>query len=590
MRQVTLPYFSSISAFYQKHQRTVLATIHEFSITLLLFSVLLGTLVAIVTILFEKVIIWLPQVWTYIGQTLSLSGLPIWTAFAPVPCVPLLLLCFYFIPNKRQSGPADTIVAVNLRKRTIDVKSGTSSVFGAMLSVGAGFPVGQYGPFVLLGSILGEQFHRIPAIRPAYVHISIGSAVAAAIAVIFHAPIAGVVFAHEVLFRFFSVRAFAPITVCAVTAYAVSTKVFNHGAFFTLMPYHEEPNLSDYNVILFAAMVAGIIAVLFINGVFFAQQKTHNISVEKRFLLVALCVACVAMVLPEVLLSGDALVQTVFYQPQAHALLFLFGAKLILTILCLGSGLPGGIFSPSLSLGMLLGLLLAQFSDVFLPTNNSEIIAVTTMAAFTGAVMGAPITMILIIVEMTDDYNIASGVMLAVVVANIITYRFLGASSFYDMQLKNRGLDMDVGREKLYLMNETIEKLTSKDYLAINVNTSLDIAKQTLVANNQHKAYVVDNHQYVGVITMLSIEHALKDIDPAEPILDNAIVGDTILYEATSIWHALEAMQKFEGSHMAVIKSTKDPTLVGVLYEHRLINKYMTTVNKQRNLENAVTP
>ena len=119
------------------------------------------------------------------------------------------------------------ITGIHINNGKIDEKSSFLTVIASIFSIGFGFSVGYYGPTAQLGAGTGYLFHRLSAIKPSHYYVSIGAGTAAEIAAVFHSPIGAVVFVHEVLFRFFSIRAFAPITIAAVTSYIVSSKIFD---------------------------------------------------------------------------------------------------------------------------------------------------------------------------------------------------------------------------------------------------------------------------------------------------------------------------------------------------------------------------
>lgn len=154
-------------------------------------------------------------------------------------------------PAGRPLGPPDVIEAVQFHKPLPNLRSGVISTVTAALSLGAGASVGQYGPMVYLGAIFGSFARRLRLGVPNLASIAIGCGVAAAISTAFNAPIAGVLFAHEVVLRHYATRAFAPVTVASVTGYVIANVVFERPALFRI----ESPGIAHgYEFVLVAVL------------------------------------------------------------------------------------------------------------------------------------------------------------------------------------------------------------------------------------------------------------------------------------------------------------------------------------------------
>ena len=142
------------------------------------------------------------------------------------------LLHRHLSPERRPLGPPDVIRAVQFRRPLPDTRSGLVSSLTAILSLGTGASVGQYGPMVYLGALFGGAVRRLRADVPNLDGIAMSCGVAAAIATAFNAPIAGLVFAHEVVLRHYATQAFAPVTVASVTGYVIANVIFERPALF----------------------------------------------------------------------------------------------------------------------------------------------------------------------------------------------------------------------------------------------------------------------------------------------------------------------------------------------------------------------
>ncbi len=566
------------------------------SIGVVIYAIILGGIVALIAACYEKSFHLLANYWKD-GNYLA-NFFPQWLLFAlgPLIACPILYYLLKKIPEHRQHSPTDLISGIHTKNGKINAKSSLLSAFASIFSIGFGFSVGYYSPTVQLGAGTGVLFHHLKWIRPVHRYISIGCGAAAAIAAIFHSPLGAVIFVHEVLLRFFSIRAFAPITISAVTGYVVSSKLFDKAIFFSL-PSHYSFDISTYFLAALGGIIAAFIGVMQIRHIMWVQRFNAKIklSLFNQILIAAIFTSLIIVNVPEA--AGSSLtvmnnLMTGSYYTLT-ALFLIFMAKGAATVLTFGFGIPGGIFGPTIFTGAALGGLLAGIVQYFFPDLHlsSAIIITTTMAAMISAVIGAPIAMILITLEITGDFQIASVVMLAVVMANITAYRFMGTSSFFDLQLKARGLDLEHGRDRLYTENHTISNLISKDYLAIDGNSDLDSAEKQMLENYKNIACVIDEHNYlIGQIRLVDIElYRNSQQDYKEKIISEIAQKEIeFVYRASSIWRAMEAMPKTNLNCIPVLDGENNPKLIGIIYNNDLMSRYLSFLNQLRNEENVV--
>ncbi|MDP8100972.1 chloride channel protein [Phocoenobacter atlanticus] len=565
------------------------------SIGVIIYAVVLGIMVAFIAAAYEKSFHLLATYWRETNHLLTF--VPQWLLFAlgPLIACPILYYLLQKIPEHRQHSPTDLISGIHTKNGKINAKSSLLSAFASIFSIGFGFSVGYYSPTVQLGSGAGILFHRLKWIRPVHRYISIGCGAAAAIAAIFHSPLGAVIFVHEVLLRFFSIRAFAPITISAVTSYVISSKLFDKAIFFNL-PAHYSFDVTTYFIAAFGGIVAAFIGIMQIRHIMWVQRFNAKIKLAMfhQLLIAAILTSFIIVTVPEA--AGSSLDAMNNLMTGHHytlmALFFIFMAKGAATVLTFGFGIPGGIFGPTIFTGAALGGLIAGVIQLLFPllSFSPEIIIITTMAAMISAVIGAPISMILITIEITGDFQIVSVVMLAVVMANITAYRFMGTSSFFDLQLKARGLDLEHGRDRLYTETHSINSLISQDYLVLNGSISLDNAERQMLDNHKNIAFVIDEHNYlIGRIRLVDIE-LYKNTKKEEDIIIEDIAQKSIefVYRASSIWRAMEVMPKINVNFIPVLDGENNPKLIGVIYNNDLISHYLSFLNQLRNEENVV--
>ena len=342
----------------------------------------------------------------------------------------LILILRRALGIKRFHSPRETIAAVQSEK-PLDIKGGLGSTLAALIAVGGGASVGQYGPLVHFGGTVGAAVAKAVKTRiPGETWIGCG--VAGAIAAGFGVPLAAIVFSHEVVLRRFSVPAIAPISICAITAAMLSDQ-FQVGG----RPYFDglvhSLTMEFIPLLILSAPVFAITAVLFMALLGKLTDKVDQLPNLPAWplILAALLCACVGLWVPGALGLGIDVVQNFLSDSlPAAAVLILIAAKLVLTVACVGAGLHGGIYLPSLFMGAGVGCLLGKVATT-LGIASGAGLSIAGMAAVAAAVFGAPISTVLIIFEFTRSYEAALVSIIAVTICTLISHQ-LYAPSFFD--------------------------------------------------------------------------------------------------------------------------------------------------------------
>ncbi len=568
----------------------------QYGFGVVLYAFILGVVIALMAGYYELSFKFLAKFW-HEANTL-LPNVPPWILYGlgPFLACPILYFILSRIPEKRQHNPADIITGIHVYNGRINAKASLYSALSSIFSIGFGFSVGYYAPTVQLGAGAGFIMHRLRWIRPAYLYISIGAGSAAAIAAIFHSPIGAVVFVHEVLLRFFSIRAFAPITIAAVTSYIVSAKFFDKVIFFQVPP-HYLANTSTYLVAAIAGILAAVVGVAMIKSILILQQfnKKRKHGLFKQLLIAAFFTALIIIMIPQAAGSSLQSLQDIIAGKTIilSLLLFIFIAKFCATTIAFGFSVPGGIFGPTIFIGAALGALIGNVSELLYPAliDSQQILIITTMAAMISAVLGAPIAMILIVIEITGDFQIISVVMLAVVMANITAYRFMGTSSFFDIQLKSRGFDFETGRDCVHTEQINIHNLIEKDYIALEIDTPLAEAEKHMLDQHHNLVFVTDRDgNLLGQAKLVDIEFYQREAAEDEKEHTLSKVTQTNIpkvYQATSLWQAMQAMTTANTNFLPVIDGENNPQLLGIIHNNDLVKEYFTYMRRLRVQENA---
>lgn len=566
-------------------------------ILIVVFGVLTGIIASLVSILFIEVIeIGNRLLWITAEHRQKVATQPwfVWVAIL-VPTLGGLVVGLLCMTNseKRPLTLCDTIQSAQTLKSVAPLKSGLTTAFASMVAISCGASVGQYGPLAHLGATLGAWVSRLTRSTGYTATMGIGCGAAAAIATAFNAPIAGLLFAHEVILRHYSLRAFAPITVSATTGYVFANYVFNQPPLFDI-EILQPVATAEFLVFIVIGVAGAYLASVFMRVILAAKLLADHITIPQCFkpALAGAVLGIVAIWLPEVLGIG----QSVLHDAVSGAIysntemLVILVAKLILTALCLGFGFAGGVFSPALMIGILFGGLIGNITPYFLGDHHSVIAvyAICGMVAVTGPVIGAPMTAILIVFELTRNYDLTIAAMVSVGFANLVGYRLIGRSIF-DIQLKTIGFDLSMGRDKVVMVSNDISDYLSKDFVAVRADTTLLELQERLIEDGKSEGYVLDEQGvYIGTVNLIQFITLLnKEVSLNEHCGKHAILQQVILTPNTSIWLAMEQVQDFIGESIPVIDNDNSGIMLGVVYEATIVKAYMDTLHKIREEEHA---
>lgn len=495
------------------------------------------------------------------------------------------LLVHFLVREKRGLGPPDAILAAQTNGPAPTFKSGVASTLAALVSLGSGASVGQYGPLVYLGAMFGNLVGRLRLNLRHQRSIAIACGVAAAISTAFNAPIAGLVFAHEVILRHYSLRAFAPVTVAAATGYIIANVIFDRPALFLVNFDRVE---HSYEFVFFAlegVLCAGLAWVFMVLLKFSTDMGRRYIAPAwARPAGAGLALGLVALWIPEVLGIGQETLRfaTIEGAFGIGELALIIVAKLALTALCVGFGFVGGVFSPALLIGILFGAFYGLILPYVAPVPHSGLVvyAICGMMALASSVIGAPLTTILIVFELTRSYDLTIAAMVSVVFANLISYRVIGRSLF-DLQLRARGFDLSLGRDKAILETHQIRDYLSTEYTAASDRETVGDIRQRLVDDRRAEAMILDRQgTLMGVIRLQEIVNASADT----PAMEAAIRSFTTFDEDTSVWQSMDLLRGFLGEAVPLV--SKYGRLMGVVPEEAVIRAYLEIVHDLREEEN----
>jgi len=474
------------------------------------------------------------------------------------------------------SGPADSIYALHQQKVGVDVRVGVGSTLAAFISASGGASVGQYGPLVHFGATLATVLSRIRGLQISK-DVFLACGVAAAISAGFNAPIAGIIFAHEALLRRFSIGAVAPISVASIVASAS-----NHYFGFDNLAFEvPSSNLELIEVVPFLILFAPIcsaIAIIYMlslrQGLKFAGSSKYSFTT--MIFSTAIVVGIVGAFLPDVLGLGSTQInQMVNGHYTLTFLVLLLITKILVTSACIAFGFFGGVFGPALFVGAALGgILSGLLIQVGLPNDYGSIITIATLAAVGSSVIGAPLSVVLIVVELTGSYDYGLMALLSVTLCSTLTYRFFGVS-YFDRQLLDRGIDLTRGREHINMTQIRVGELEMSECLTFPRGTDAAQILSSMRTNQATEVYLLNEDS--TLYGKLDLQNLMSNQSDYENNLDlDPLKFDT----SNSLVEALEIATEFVGESIPIMDGKE---FKGAITEGDLFKKVLEIEDSLRS-------
>lgn len=364
-----------------------------------------------------------------------------------------------FTPDGRARSVADVIEGAALNEGRVEGRAGLASAFASLITLGSGGSTGREGPVVHLAALISSKTSRWINADGITGRDLLGCAVAAAVSASFNAPIAGAIFALEVVLRHFAVHAFAPIVIASAAGTVINRLEFGDVTEFALSGDSMLRFYVELPAFLLLGILCGFVAVLFMRGTFWAEdlgtalQQRIKLPRYLRPAIAGLILGCMAIYFPHIIgvgyettsaaLTGELLL----WEAVVFAIL-----KSIAVAVTVAGRMGGGVFSPSLMIGAITGLAFGLVATGIFPevSGSETLYALAGMGAVAAAVLGAPISTTLIVFELTGDWQTGLAVMVAVSMSTAISSKMVHRS-FFLTQLERRNIHLAAGPQAYLL-------------------------------------------------------------------------------------------------------------------------------------------
>ena len=556
-----------------------------FDQNMLILAALLGFLAGFASTFFRWMIEFFESIFSVKG--FSLAGIPPQTYPFLLPLMPMLgglfigLICKYFPNAVKENGVHKVMYAVALndgkvRKRTIASCAVTSSI-----TIGSGGSAGREGPTVQIGAAVGSTIGQLLHLSTERMRVLVGCGAAAGIAASFNAPLAGVLFALEIILGDFAIHTFSPIIIASVIGTVTGRALEGNEVTFNV-PVHELVHPTEIIFYLALGMLCGIVARLFTFMYFYIQQvfeeKLKTADIYKPA-IGGLIVGMISIFMPQILGNGyDVMEQALTGQMFWGLAFLLVFMKIICTSITLGSGGMGGVFAPSLFIGAMVGTAFGSSVHFIFPTlsASAETYSVVGMGAVAGAVMQAPLTNILMLFELTNDYTLILPIM-ATCIAASYTYQRFTKHSIYMQNLLNKGINIRHGREASIMNSIKVQDVMSTDITTIAQEMPFRKILETISYSKNFYFPVLDNRgDMTGILSFSDIREVIFE----EQLGDLLVAGElanTKVYSLTpqqNLNDAMEIFSQLDVDQLPVVRSEDKLKVIGMLTRGDMMASY----------------
>ncbi len=419
----------------------------------------------------------------------------------------------YFAPETKGHGVPEVIEAVirnegRIRKRIVALKALTSSI-----TIAVGGSVGREGPIVQIGSATGSSLGQLLKMNPKIIKTLVGCGAAGAVAATFNTPIAGVIFAVEIIILELKTKSFIPLVISSVFATGISRYYLgNDPAFF--VPTNSFGHITELIFYVGLGILAGFIGAFTIRFLYFTEDLFDQAEIPFFFkpLIGGLIIGLMGFHFPQIFGVGYETVSSVLLQGSSiEIMLILILLKIIAMSVTLAAGGSGGIFAPSLFIGAMVGGSYGWMINYFFPgaTAGYGAFALIGMAAMFSATCRAAFTSIVILFEMTLDYDIILPLMFVCVFADQIA-RLLCPDTMYSLKLKRKNVNISSDIEVDIMKVTPIKKIMQKTLVVAYEDMTMEEAQKKLLSYSHHVYPVVDqNERFKGLL----LHDLLKQID-----------------------------------------------------------------------------
>lgn len=508
----------------------------------------------------------------------------------PLASVPLGLFVAWVIARRfclevAGDGVPEAIAAVAIRSGYMPTRAAPLKIIATSMVIGLGGSVGREGPIVQIGGTIGSSIGRHSGLGEDRVRSLVAAGAGAAIGASFNAPIAGMLFALEVIIGQFAVRHLNAVVVASVAAAVTTRSLVGEEQILRAFPHrlHDPRELVLYVAL---GLLAALVGWVFLNVLRRGEAARHWGPPWMRPILFGLGIAGLAWLEPDILGTGQGVVAGFLSLVSTESVVWgtalaLVGYKMVAASLTLGTGGFGGVFMPSLFVGAALGVAFADLIDPLWGFSDLEpgSFAIVGMAAMFAAVARAPLTSILIVFEITGDYGLVLPLMLAAALATLVG-DWIHPESIYAMSLGRRGIRLTRRSEIDVLDTVRVGDVASPVTEVVDPAMTVGAVQGILDRLRQHGVPVVEGGRLVGIITITDVMRAGGPSDQVEAG-DAMTPNPVTVTPDTPVSEVLARMAALGVGRIPVVAPDDPGRLVGLFRRENAVEAYHLALGRE---------
>lgn len=488
------------------------------------------------------------------------------------------------------------IEALTERGGRISARKTAGEAVSSIVAIGSGASMGREAPTVALGAALASMLGQRLGLTEKQLRTLLGCGVAAGIAASFNAPIAGVLFALEVILADYAIATFTPIVLAAVVATIITRAELGNYPVFTI-PEFELVSGWEIPAYIGLGVFCGLVAAFIVKAMPVARSifETHVANPLYRPAMAGFILGCVALFLPEIMSIGYGTVDAILLEqilvdslgwvlPITAFLAVLLIAKVLTSVMCSAGGFGGGMIGPSLFIGATAGALLGYIGHGLFPEYSESFgaYALVGCGALLAATIQAPMSTILMIFELSGDYHIMVPLMAACVVAALVKRAF-GPASVITESLEAKGIETGWGLERSWMRAVPVKKIPWRTVPEVSGSARLEELKRVYVSSGKGCVQVVDNDGLmIGIVTFDDLKEWLLD-----PTLDQVVVAEEVanknvmcIRENDSLLDAIRVLDRESFEQMPVVSAREPRRVLGILSRNAVFSTYHKMIVK----------
>lgn len=562
---------------------------------LYILSLVVGLLSGLAALLLKNLIHFVAEELT---QMISVKGFSyLYLLYPFIGILLTVLFVRYLIRDDIGHGVSKILYSISKKSSKLKPHKTYSSMIASSLTIGFGGSVGSEAPIVLTGASIGSNLARIFKLRYKYITLMVGCGAAGAIAGIFNAPMAGIVFTLEVLMLDLTMAYLIPLLISAVSATVISYFFMGEGVmlrFSQVAPFH----ISMIWIYILVGIFTGLLGIYFTRGTMFLEKRFAAINNWFiRVVVGAISLGILIFIFPPLWGEGYTSINSVFnnqgadllnnsmffqWKDNPYVVLMVLAGILFFKVFAMsattGSGGNGGIFAPTLFTGAIAGYFLVKLLNTFFHLGVAENnFALAGMAGMMAAVMHAPLTGIFLTAEITGGYGLFIPLLITSTVAYVTIMRF-EPHSIYTKHLAQTGDLITHHKDKAILRSMEVKKLIENDFEVLSPDASLRDLVKAISKSNRNLFPIVDENGYLKGMVKLS---KVKNLIFEHELYDKVMVKDLMFmpeYYISSKDNMETVAKKFETSNRYNLAVIDDGKYLGFISRAVVFSNYRKTL------------